>query len=189
MGRLGSRTRSRDYPGQFELRHGLTRVVGAGSRGYWYWAVPRGRRPGAATPVLARIGSYDGGIRVIDRLSRRRVLAASLATGAAALLGAACAPLQSPRAASSESRAPKSMTFMAGYKPQANVSFVGVYVANDLGYFKAQQLDVTIKHSTGQGEHAKLLAGKQVQVITETATDLIKNQTDQNVPFVSLAGL
>jgi ABC-type nitrate/sulfonate/bicarbonate transport system substrate-binding protein len=78
---------------------------------------------------------------------------------------------------------------MAGYKPQANVSFVGVYVANELGFFKQQQLDVIIKHSSGQGEHAKLLAGKQVQVITETATDVVSNVTGQNLPFVSLAVL
>src|SRR5207237_767568 len=80
-------------------------------------------------------------------------------------------------------------TFMAGYKPQANVSFVGVYVAQELGFFREQGLDVTIKHSTGQGEHAKLLAAKQVQVITEIATDLIKNLTEQAIPFVSLAVL
>lgn len=78
---------------------------------------------------------------------------------------------------------------MAGYKPQADVSFVGVYVAQEVGFFKQQALDVTIKHSSGQGEHMTLLAGKKVQVITEIGTDLIKNVAVTGLPFVSLAVL
>jgi ABC-type nitrate/sulfonate/bicarbonate transport system substrate-binding protein len=125
---------------------------------------------------------------MIQRISRRRLLGSTL-VASAALVAAGCAPLTAPPSSNQGSRSPKSLTFMAGYKPQANVSFVGVYVANDMGYFKQQQLDVTIKHSSGQGEHAKLLAGKQVQVITETATDVVSNVTGQNLPFVSLAVL
>ncbi len=121
------------------------------------------------------------------RLTRRNLLTSTFALGAMAIAG--CAPLQPPGTASSSGRAPKSLTFMAGYKPQANVSFVGVYVAQEMGYFKQQNLDVTIKHSTGQGEHITLLGGKQVQVVTATATDLIKSQTSAGVPMVSLAVL
>ncbi|HLZ08238.1 MAG TPA: ABC transporter substrate-binding protein, partial [Chloroflexota bacterium] len=125
---------------------------------------------------------------MIQGMSRRRLLGSTVAASFA-LVAAGCAPLTAPTSSGQATRSPKSMTFMAGYKPQANVSFVGVYVAHDLGFFKQQQLDVTIKHSTGQGEHAKLLAGKQVQVITETATDVISNVTGQNIPFISLAVL
>jgi ABC-type nitrate/sulfonate/bicarbonate transport system substrate-binding protein len=124
----------------------------------------------------------------MERLTRRRFLGSTL-LASAALVAAGCAPLTAPTAANTGAKTPKSMTWMAGYKPQANVSFVGVYVAHDLGYFKDQSLDVTIMHSTGQGEHAKLLAGKQVQVITETATDIVNNVTGQGLPFVSLAVL
>jgi ABC-type nitrate/sulfonate/bicarbonate transport system substrate-binding protein len=124
----------------------------------------------------------------MERLTRRRLLGSTL-IASAALVAAGCGPLSAPNTGRAGTREPKAMTFMAGYKPQANVSFVGVYVAHDLGYFNEQALDVTIKHSSGQGEHAKLLAGKQVQVITETATDIVNNVTGQGLPFVSLAVL
>jgi len=123
------------------------------------------------------------------RFTRRSLLATTLGLATAIAVTGGCAPLAAPSGSASPSRTPKALTFMAGYKPQANVSFVGVYVANDLGYFKEQKLDVTIKHSSGQGEHAKLLAGKEVQVITETATDVVKNVTGEKLPFVSLAVL
>lgn len=116
--------------------------------------------------------------------SRRAFLAATL-VGSIAV--AACSSLEPARPAGNGGKASKSMTFMAGYKPQADVSFVGVYVAQEQGYFKDQALDVTIKHSSGQGEHAKLLAGKQVQVITEIGTDLVNHLTQENIPFTSLA--
>ncbi len=124
---------------------------------------------------------------MIERVSRRKFTSGLALTSA--VLVAACSQIQLPFSGGSPTLQPKSMTFMAGYKPQANVSFVGVYVAKELGMFGEQKLDVTIKHSSGQGEHAKLLAGKQVQVITETATDLIKNVTEEGIPFVSLAVL
>ena len=46
--------------------------------------------------------------------------------------------------------------FMAGYKAQANVSFVGPYVAQEKGYYREQNLDVEIRHSAQTGEdHGK----------------------------------
>lgn len=119
-------------------------------------------------------------------LTRRGFLVGALGASAALV---ACAPLGPPRPSDAGPGQSKSMTFMAGYKPQANVSFVGVYVAQELGYFKQEGLNVTIKHSSGQGEHIKLLAGKQVQVITEIGTDLVKHLTEENLPFTSLAVL
>jgi ABC-type nitrate/sulfonate/bicarbonate transport system substrate-binding protein len=126
------------------------------------------------------------------RVSRRGFLggAVGAVVGAGALLAAAgCAPLTPPAVSAGGGKVAKSLTFMAGYKPQANVSFVGVYVAQELGYFAQEGLTVTIKHATGAGEHMKLLAGKQIQVTTETATDLINGVTGQGIPFVSLAVL
>lgn len=126
-------------------------------------------------------------------LTRRTFLVSTLSLASIGLVSAcwtASAPPSgqlAPIATSIGVRKPKALTFMAGYKPQANVSFVGVYVAQEKGFFRDQQLDVTIKHSAGQGEHAKLLAAKQVQVVTETATSLVKNVTGEGIPFISLA--
>src|SRR5581483_8488860 len=112
----------------------------------------------------ARIGSQHGGLPVNPSGSRRAFLAAAL-VGSIAV--AACSSLEPARPVGNGAKPNQSMTFMAGYKPQADVSFVGVYVAHDQGFFQDQALDVTIKHSSGQGEHEKFLAVKQVQVTTE----------------------
>jgi len=122
------------------------------------------------------------------RLTRRAFILGTISASGVLVAVAGCQSLQPPSVARSLVTT-KAMTFMAGYKPQADVSFVGVYVAQEMGYFKEQGLEVTIKHASGQGEHLTLLAGKQIQVTTETATDLIKGVTGQGVPFVSLAVL
>jgi len=124
----------------------------------------------------------------MKRVTRRGFLAGGISASGVLLALAGCGALQSP-AVKGLPGATKEMIWMAGYKPQANVSFVGVYVAQEMGYFKDQGLAVTIKHASGQGEHLKLLAGKKIQVTTETATDLIKDVTEQSIPLVSLAVL
>ena len=48
------------------------------------------------------------------------------------------------------------VTFMAGFRPQANLPFVSVYVAEAKGFFAEEGLAVSIKHST-QGEHLSLI--------------------------------
>ena len=80
-----------------------------------------------------------------------------------------------------------SMTFMAGYKPQANLPFVGVYVAQEMGYFEQENLQVTIEHSAGNGEHLQLLAAGKIQVTTQDAAVLLKRRADPGLPLVSLA--
>ena len=80
-----------------------------------------------------------------------------------------------------------SMTFMAGYKPQANLPFVGVYVAQEMGYFDEENLQVTIEHSAGNGEHLQLLAAGKVQVTTQDVAVLLKRRADPGLPLVSLA--
>jgi ABC-type nitrate/sulfonate/bicarbonate transport system substrate-binding protein len=80
-----------------------------------------------------------------------------------------------------------SMTFMAGYKPQANLPFVGVYVAQEKGFFDQENLDVIIKHSPGKGEHLQLLAVGEIQVTTQDAAVLLKRRVDPGLPLVSFA--
>lgn len=79
------------------------------------------------------------------------------------------------------------LTFMAGFSPQANLPFVGAYVAQELGYFAEEGLDVTIEHSAGGGEHLQLLAAGQVHVTTQDAAVLLQRRADPGLPLVSVA--
>jgi ABC-type nitrate/sulfonate/bicarbonate transport system substrate-binding protein len=75
---------------------------------------------------------------------------------------------------------------MAGYKPQANLPFVGAYLAQSLGYFAEEGLDVQITHATGQGEHLKLLLQGSVDLTTGTADDVLGRRAE-DLPLVSVA--
>lgn len=79
------------------------------------------------------------------------------------------------------------MTFMPGYKPQANLPFVGAYVAQAKGFFYEEGLDVTIEHSAGQGQHLQLLAAGAVHVTTQDAAVLLQRRADPGLPLVSIA--
>ena len=79
------------------------------------------------------------------------------------------------------------MTFMAGYKPQANLPFVGVYVAQEKGFFQDEGLKVNIEHSPGSGVHLQLVAQGKVQVTTQDAAVLLKRRSDPGLPLVSIA--
>ena len=79
------------------------------------------------------------------------------------------------------------MVFMPGYKPQANLPFVGAYVAQEMGYFDEQHLKVTIEHSPGHGEHLQLLAAGKVQVTTQDAAVMLQRRVDPGLPLVSIA--
>ena len=76
---------------------------------------------------------------------------------------------------------------MAGFKPQANLPFVGVYVAQARGYFREQGLEVDIRHSTGSSEHIQLLATGRVQFSTGSAPDVLKRVATADVPIVAVA--
>ena len=78
-------------------------------------------------------------------------------------------------------------TFMAGYKPQANLPFVGAYVAKEKGFFEAEGLDVTIEHASGKGEHLQLVTTGKVQVTTQDAAVLLKRRADPGLPLVAIA--
>jgi ABC-type nitrate/sulfonate/bicarbonate transport system substrate-binding protein len=99
------------------------------------------------------------------------------------ILCTACQPQNNPSA----TPATMQMTFMAGYKPQANLPFVGVYVAQEMGYFAEEGLRINIEHSNGQGEHLQLLTAGKVQVTTQDAAVLLKRRSDPGLPLVSIA--
>ncbi|MCS7247743.1 MAG: ABC transporter substrate-binding protein [Anaerolineales bacterium] len=82
---------------------------------------------------------------------------------------------------------PFALTFMAGYKPQANLPFVGAYVAQEKGYFAQEGLRVTIEHSAGQGEHVQLLTAGKVQVTTMDAATILQRRAEPGLPVVSIA--
>lgn len=79
-----------------------------------------------------------------------------------------------------------SLTFMAGYKPQASLPFVGVYVAQEQGFFADEGLAVTIEHSPGRGEHLQLVSSGKVQVTTQDASVLLMRRADPGLPLVSI---
>jgi len=113
---------------------------------------------------------------------------------AASFLVGACAPAQLPppppparQASTANADKPTALTFMAGYKPQANLPFVGAYVAKEKGFFSQNGLDVTIEHSPGRGEHVQLLVAGKVQVTTMDAATILQRRADPGLPVVSIA--
>ena len=84
---------------------------------------------------------------------------------------------------------PQQITFMAGFRAQANLPFVAVYVAEAKGFFADEGLEVDIQHSSGGDEHLKLLLEDQVQFITGTASQVIRRRVDElPVQAVALFG-
>jgi ABC-type nitrate/sulfonate/bicarbonate transport system substrate-binding protein len=81
----------------------------------------------------------------------------------------------------------KSLVFMAGYTPQASLPFVGVYVAQEKGFFAEETLTVDIRHTAGKGEHLQLLVAGTVDVTTQDAAVLLKRRADPGLPLVSIA--
>jgi ABC-type nitrate/sulfonate/bicarbonate transport system substrate-binding protein len=77
---------------------------------------------------------------------------------------------------------------MAGYKPQANLPFVAVYVAQANGYFAQQGLQVDIAHASGQGEHLKLLLQGSTDVITASGDEVLARRAE-GIPVVAIAVL
>lgn len=77
------------------------------------------------------------------------------------------------------------VTFMAGFRPQANLPFVSVYVAEAKGFFAEEGLAVSIKHST-QGEHLQLLLAGNVDFTTGTAAQLLRQRATE-VPVRAIA--
>ena len=61
------------------------------------------------------------------------------------------------------------VTFIAGFKPQADLPFVAVYMAQEKGYFRDQSLEVEIQHATG-GEHIQLIPHTSITDFPPTDT-------------------
>ncbi len=102
-------------------------------------------------------------------------------------LVATTTPVATTAAAASPTPEPASVTFMAGFKPQANLPFVGVYVAQEKGFFAEENLDVDIQHSN-PGDNFRYLASGEVQFSTADASALLEKWTsDPQLPIVSLA--
>lgn len=78
-----------------------------------------------------------------------------------------------------------SMTFMAGFKPQANLPFVGAYVAQEKGFFDELDLDVDIRHAQS-AEHLQLLLAGEVDVATANAAQVVE-RSSEGLPVVSVA--
>jgi ABC-type nitrate/sulfonate/bicarbonate transport system substrate-binding protein len=74
---------------------------------------------------------------------------------------------------------------MAGFKAQANLPFVGVYVAQEKGYFREQGLDVQIRHAQS-GEHLQLLLANEVQFATANGAQVVQRNAE-GLPLVSIA--
>ncbi len=72
---------------------------------------------------------------------------------------------------------PDEVTFMAGFKPQANLPFVGAYVAQEKGFFAEENLEVAIQHVATSGDNFRLLATGAVQFSTSDATALLEKWT------------
>ena len=66
---------------------------------------------------------------------------------------------------------------MAGYRPQANLPFVAVYLAEARGFFADEGLDVEIRHSA-QGEHLQLLLAGEVDFTTGTAAQSLRQRAN-----------
>jgi ABC-type nitrate/sulfonate/bicarbonate transport system substrate-binding protein len=101
------------------------------------------------------------------------------------LLAAACSSDASDDS-SSELVEKRKIVFMAGFKPQANLPFVAVYVAQENGYFAEQGLEVDIRHAS-TGEHLKLLLSGDVHFTTAAATSVLKRRSDPGAPIVAIA--
>jgi len=83
---------------------------------------------------------------------------------------------------------PDEMTFMAGFKPQANLPFVGAYVAQEQGFFAEENLSVDIQHVVTPGDNFRLLGTGDIQFSTADATALLEKWTgDPVIEVVSLA--
>ncbi|HET6317585.1 MAG TPA: ABC transporter substrate-binding protein [Chloroflexota bacterium] len=103
----------------------------------------------------------------------------------AALLLSACVPTPAVQPTQPPLR---TVRFMAGYKPQANLPFVAVYVAQANGYFAQQGLQAEITHASGQGEHLKLLLQGTLDVTTASGDEVLARRAD-DVPVVAFAVL
>ena len=94
-----------------------------------------------------------------------------------ALIGASCGD--------DEPKTVDKLVFMAGFKAQANLPFVAVYVAQEKGFFAKQDLEVDIQHAPTGGS-IKFVAAGEVDVTTADAASLLKRVSDQELPVLAI---
>jgi ABC-type nitrate/sulfonate/bicarbonate transport system substrate-binding protein len=119
----------------------------------------------------------------VPHITPRPLLAALLPLLVAVLLAACENGGGSPDESGASSPAPgpaepDKITFMAGFKPQANLPFVGAYVAQEKGFFAEQHLEVEIQHVNTPGENFKFLSLGEVQFSTGDAATVIERAGD-----------
>jgi ABC-type nitrate/sulfonate/bicarbonate transport system substrate-binding protein len=83
---------------------------------------------------------------------------------------------------------PAKVRFLAAFKPQANLPFVGAYVAQEQGFFAEQNLEVDINHVTQAGEAFRLLlAGEADFTTADAAVVLERRASDPSLPVLAAA--
>ena len=107
--------------------------------------------------------------------SQRKKLGFIALTALLTIFAAACAQQE-----------PQKVVFMNGYKAQANLPVVSVYIAQEKGFFAEQGLEVEIHHATS-GEHVQLLMAGDVDFATADAASVLKRRADPGLPIVALA--
>lgn len=80
----------------------------------------------------------------------------------------------------------REVTFMAGFRAQANLPFVAVYVADAEGFFADEGLHVNIQHSSGQDEHLRLLLEGSAHFVTGTAAQAMR-RAEEGLPMRAVA--
>lgn len=121
----------------------------------------------------------------------RRKFVGAAALLPAALFAAACGdddgsePADTDATATGTQAPPTKLTFMAGFKAQANLPFVGAYIAQEKGYFREQNLEVDIKHAQS-GEHLQLLLADTIQIATANGAQVLQRNAE-GLPLVSIA--
>ena len=78
------------------------------------------------------------------------------------------------------------MTYMAGFKAQANLPFVAVYVADDRGYFAEENLEVDIQHADFTGAHKSLVLAGEVDVTTLPASEMLQIRANTGAEYVAV---
>ncbi|MSQ30888.1 MAG: hypothetical protein EXR64_02515 [Dehalococcoidia bacterium] len=133
-------------------------------------------------PLVAPLRLHDQHVALL-------ILAcAALWLGAGCSAGSTAPPAGTSTAAPREAPTPPvaRLTFMAGFRPQANLPFVAAYVAKERGFFAEEQLDVDIQHASGADEHLKLLLEGRVQFVTGTAAQALR-RAHEGLPTVAVA--
>lgn len=134
--------------------------------------------PSSPSPNAA---SSPGTTRSVRRLTRLALVAAALAL---VLAAAACGDDDD---ATGPATPVTELTFLAGFRAQANLPFVGAYVAQEQGFFAAEGLAVTIEHSEGGGGNLQLVAQNRVQITTADAAIVLQRRADAALPIVAVA--